>query len=587
MNFEEAIGEIKKRVNLADLIGRYTNLSKRGQSMIGLCPFHNEKTPSFWVHPHKGFFKCFGCDATGDLFTFLEKKENYRFKDVVYKYADELHLDVKGKAGGRVSSQKRRGLMDVLTAAGNFFHAELMSASGQEAREYLKKRGITRTTAEKFQLGYGCHTSDQFLKKFQHNASEASLLGEVGLAVGQQGGFAPYHERIIFPVRDEFGQIVGFGGRDLAQSAEPGRPKYINSPASEVYDKGSVLFGLYEARPLIEKDRPLVLCEGNFDVLAIQSLGLAGFAACGTAVTAQHVNILSKYREEIILAMDSDEAGQAAVKKAMLLFLNAGFHVRWAKLPGADPAEMWEEGRKKLLFDSIVGAEDALECLIQAIKPGIGEHVQARLKRLDEVFVYLVALKRPLAIKQYLQFIARHFSESYSDIALEFKRFCRLGGHKTAIASQEIAQKPTPVGELEILLVSLFLRFPEALSDHLDIFEWGLSAPIVDLLKQANEIQKTMELPDLKQFLSKIQLPKNSPLVGPLMAYLGDTLPKEAAERAILDIKKSITSKQKRLGLEDIRKDIARAQKSGDSEGVKQSLRNHRDWLIQNAAQNG
>lgn len=587
MNFEQAISEIKKRVNLADVIGRYTNLSKRGPSLIGLCPFHNEKTPSFWVHPHKGFFKCFGCDATGDLFTFLEKKENYRFKDVVYKYADELHLDLKGTAGGRASSQKRRGLMDVLGAANDCFRKALMDSVGSEPRGYLRLRAITSSLAEKFQLGFGLRSSDEFFRDFKFAASEFQLLKEVGLAAGQEANpFAPYHERITFPVRDEFGQVVGFGGRDISKRPEAGRPKYINSPASEIYDKSTILFGLYEARPLIEKGRPLILCEGNFDVLAIQALGLAGFAACGTAVTAQHVNLISKYRGEVTLAMDSDDAGQSAAKKALLLFLKAGFHVKWAQLPGSDPADMWEKGQKKPLFDALVHAEDALEMLIKSHKPGFGEHVQARLKRLDEIFVFLVALKRPLAIKQYLQTIALHFSEAYADIAMEFKRFCRIGGHRIPEGKVEKISLETQAETWEILLASLLLRFPELLKKHEDILAWPLSVSILELIKQIVQIQREPEPSDLKSFLAKIRLPKTSPLLGPLMAYLSDTLQLEAAERSIEDIKQSIFLKQKRLALGEIQRNIIDAQKLGDSEAVKRSLRSQRDWLTANMTQN-
>ncbi len=310
MSHNSPIQEIKDRLDVVTVIGRYVPLKKSGGSYKGLCPFHSEKTPSFHVFPQTGTWKCFGCGAGGDIFAFVEKKENLPFPDVLRMLARE--------AGVRLEEPKPevRDAMDRLrelhVQAASYFQGQLLaSQAGQRARAYLERREINQETIEKFQLGYA---RDGWEHLINHLKSKGFTLDEIvqgGLAISRDtgGAYDRFRNRLIIPIRDAQGRVIAFGGRIL----DEGEPKYLNSPQTPIFDKSQVIYGLDVAKRAIRSKDQVVLVEGYMDVISAHQRGFKNVvAAMGTSITPQQIKILSRYSRNFIFALDADAAGTRA-----------------------------------------------------------------------------------------------------------------------------------------------------------------------------------------------------------------------------------------------------------------------------------
>lgn len=287
---QEAVDEIKRRTNLATVIGRHTALTPRGRSHIGLCPFHSEKTPSFSVRADEGFYKCFGCGAAGDVFTFLRDARGLPFVEAARELARDAGVQIDETEDDTADIQR------ALDAAQAAYRAGLCGPKGYRARRYLTERGITPEVARLWGIGYDDG----------HEIDEST--GCHGLMRG----------RVTLPIRSRVGRVVSFAGRAL-----DGGTKYVNGRSSALYDKSRVLYGLDLAAPLARAAGHVVLCEGYFDVIALHRAGVPAVAPCGTAVTDAHARMLGHYGR-VVLWMDDDEAGRVASRKAALALMHAG-----------------------------------------------------------------------------------------------------------------------------------------------------------------------------------------------------------------------------------------------------------------------
>ncbi|MGB8843025.1 MAG: DNA primase, partial [Aliidongia sp.] len=342
MSFPPAfLDEIRSRVPLAEMIGRHTRLVKRGREYSGLCPFHNEKSPSFTVNEEKGFFHCFGCGAHGDVIGYVMQTQNLGFLDAIEALAAEAGLEVpKPTPQERERAVREKTLNEVTEAACAFFQAQLQTRAGAAARAYLERRGLDDAAIERFRLGYA-PGGNGLLK--QHLLAEfpESLLLEAGL-IGQKDGrdssFDYFRDRVTFPILDRAGRVIAFGGRVTGD----GKPKYLNSPDTPIFHKGGVLYGLSWARAGIGKGAELVVTEGYMDVIAMHRAGFDGAVApLGTALTEHQLAELWRLENEPVLCFDGDAAGQRAAGRALdraLPLLKPGKSLRFATLPpGEDP----------------------------------------------------------------------------------------------------------------------------------------------------------------------------------------------------------------------------------------------------------
>jgi DNA primase len=353
--------DILQRIDIVSLIGEYVSLKRKGARYWGLCPFHNEKTASFCVTPEKDLYYCFGCHKGGDLFNFVMEIENIGFPDAIRFLADRAGIEITWQDRKSSTGQALRELYEKV--CGSFHYILMENQEGEIARNYLEKRGISRSLIESFKIGYA-PKNRLWLKNFLQEKGGYSIdfLKGSGLFSLKSGELYPYFlDRVIFPITDARGVTVAFGGRSLSESG----PKYMNSPETEIFRKGEILFGLHRAAPEIRKQGSFILVEGYMDVMAAHQAGLINTVApLGTALTEMQVRILKRYTERGILLFDGDEAGARAARNSIVLLEGLGFNISVADLPeGSDPADfLAKEGIEKLhsIINNAVNSFDYL-----------------------------------------------------------------------------------------------------------------------------------------------------------------------------------------------------------------------------------
>ena len=321
---ESFLQELKYKTDISDIISSYVSLKKRGSTFVGLCPFHNEKTPSFTVYPETQSFYCFGCGAGGDAVTFIKKIENLDYIDAVKMLAQRAGLQMPTDGFDDSISKRRRRIYEANRVAAKYFYSVLMSEEGTKALEYYRNRKLTLSTIKKFGLGYAPDKWDGLLKHLRSLGFSLSEIYEAGLArKGQKNNYYDYfRNRVMTPIIDVRGNIVGFGGRVLDDS----KPKYMNTNDTLAYKKTNEVFGLNFAKDSGKSE--MILCEGYMDVIAMNQAGFTNcVAGCGTALTNEQVHLISRYASDVILAYDNDEAGRKAVDKAIGLFENTDINI--------------------------------------------------------------------------------------------------------------------------------------------------------------------------------------------------------------------------------------------------------------------
>ncbi|MBP2653839.1 MAG: primase [Firmicutes bacterium] len=343
--YDGFIEKLRAASDIVNIISEYVPLKKRGRNYWGCCPFHHEKTPSFSVTPDKGFFYCFGCQAGGNVFNFLMRVENLDFPEVVKLLANKLGIPLPEKEKSARDRQMEREMANLYHAnetARDFFHSCLVNTSyGKDAREYLAARGITAQTIETFKLGYSPTAWDKLSTALTARGLQPDVLVKAGLAVKRSSGEGVYDRfrgRIMFPIADVHGRVVGFGGRVLDAS----QPKYLNTPETPVFNKRQLLYGYDLANQFIRQSGKAVVVEGYMDLIALQSNGIMNaVASLGTAFTLDQARKLVRSRAtEIYFAYDSDAAGQEATVRALSTVKSLGLNVRVIAIPdGKDPDE--------------------------------------------------------------------------------------------------------------------------------------------------------------------------------------------------------------------------------------------------------
>ena len=313
---QDPIAEIKARLDIVDMVGRKVALKKSGQTFKGLCPFHSEKTPSFIVFPDKGNFHCFGCGANGDIFGFVMKTENIDFPEALRQLAAQAGVELKSKTSNEGSERRRSQLIDVLEQATLFFQQALRRPDGQAARQYLGDRGLNADTIDRFRLGWAPDSWDGLFKYLTGKGNSPELIVAAGLAAERETGgyYDRFRGRVVFPISTERSELVGFGGRTLGDN----HPKYLNSPETELFDKGGTLYGIDQAKAAIRIGQRAVVVEGYVDVLIAHQSGIKDVvASLGTALTERQVGILKRLTRTVVLALDSDAAGDEAVLRGL------------------------------------------------------------------------------------------------------------------------------------------------------------------------------------------------------------------------------------------------------------------------------
>ena len=337
---EELIEEIRSRNDIVDVISGYIKLQKKGSSYFGLCPFHNEKSPSFSVSRSKQMYYCFGCGAGGNVFTFVMEYENYTFAEAVKLLADRAGIEVPEVEYSQEAKEKanlKATLLEVNKLAAKYFYAQLKSEQGKLAYSYLTNRGLSEDIITSFGLGYSNKYSDDLYKYLKMKGYSDEILSQAGLITVSEksGAYDKFWNRVMFPIMDANNRVIGFGGRVMGQ----GEPKYLNSPETPVFDKSRNLYGLNRART--SRKSYFLLCEGYMDVISLHQAGFTNaVASLGTAFTPGHAALIKRYVNEVYLTFDSDEAGTKAALRALPILKEAGITAKIIRMePYKDPDE--------------------------------------------------------------------------------------------------------------------------------------------------------------------------------------------------------------------------------------------------------
>lgn len=356
---DDIIEDIRSKNDIVDVISSYVKLKKQGATYFGLCPFHNEKSPSFSVTPGKQMYYCFGCGEGGNVYSFIMKYENYSFLEAVKMLAQRAGVvlpEMEYSQEERRKSDLKANLLEINKKAAMYFHHQLKSQNGEIGMRYLKKRGLTDETIVKFGLGYSNKTSDDLYRYMKSLGYNDEILKESGLfSITEKGSYDKFWNRVMFPILDVNSRVIGFGGRVMGE----GEPKYLNSPETKIFEKSRNLYGLNYAR--VSREDYMLVCEGYMDVIALHDAGFTNaVAALGTAFTDRHAMLIKRYVKEVVLTFDSDGAGRKAALRAIPILTKVGIAVRVLDMtPYKDPDEfiknMGAEEYKKRIDNAMNG----------------------------------------------------------------------------------------------------------------------------------------------------------------------------------------------------------------------------------------
>jgi DNA primase len=404
---ESTLGQIRDRLDIAAVIGETVTLQRRGGRYWGLCPFHQEKSPSFTVTPDKGVFYCFGCQKGGTIFDFVMEIEKVPWRDAVELLAKKAGIEILQEDEQRDGVDRSSFLELYRRVAGSFHWVLMESQQGEAARRYLESRAMTRETMEAFQVGFAPPDRDWLFKFLLQKSYSPDFLGKTGLFIDSERGrgAAFFAGRITFPIANARGDIIAFGGRAMGD----GQPKYLNSPETAFFRKGENLFGLDKAAHSIRKEGCFVLVEGYMDVVAMHQAGITNCVApLGTALTEAQVRLLKRYAAKAILLFDSDAAGQKATERAIQLMESQDLLVQVAVVSGGkDPADLVQRGETESLRGLLKTAEDSFA---YALRKALALHDRTRTEGKeairDSLFPFIVAAASPMRKDGYLALLA-------------------------------------------------------------------------------------------------------------------------------------------------------------------------------------
>ncbi|NDO46561.1 DNA primase [Clostridium sp. ASF356] len=367
---QEILEEVRVQNDIVDVISEYLPLKQKGTSYFGLCPFHNEKTPSFSVSSERQFYYCFGCGAAGNVYTFIMQMENDTFPEAVKRLADRVHITLpqpQYTQQAKEQEMQRQRLFDLHKKAGRFFYEKLHEPVGEQARAYLQQRQMNNNIQKKFGIGYAPKGQQELYQHLQKQGFSQQELQKSGLIIErkeQKGYFDRFRNRLMFPILDIQGRVIGFGGRILSK----GEPKYLNSPETLLFNKSRNLYGLNFAKNT--RKREIILVEGYMDMISLYQAGFRNVAASlGTAFNQEHAKVLKKYADSVILLYDSDDAGTVAAQRAIPILTQNGFHVKVLQVPnGKDPDEFIKQNGAQAFSHLLANAQHYITFQIQCLK---------------------------------------------------------------------------------------------------------------------------------------------------------------------------------------------------------------------------
>lgn len=475
--YQAAKEEIRRTVDIVELIGQFVQLKRSGQSYMGLCPFHSEKAPSFTVSPSKQMFHCFGCKKGGDLFAFWMEYHRVSFPQALKDLAEKYHVSLPEKDPGTTGIKE--AILRANEAAADFFHRLLTkSGKGKAGRDYLQRRGIPGEIIDEFRLGYAPDEWDALAKALREKKITPESALQAGLVIPRktEGHYDRFRNRVMFPIFDMRSQIVGFGGRVLDQSL----PKYLNTPETPVFQKGELLYGLHVAFSRIRESGRVVIVEGYTDVLALIKHGFRGaVATLGTALTRDHIRRLKGYAREAMVLFDSDAAGTAAALKSLSLFLDEGLPAKVMSLPeGEDPDTFVNKSGLGAFQARLERSVPMFDFFIARKMADGGKEIEYQVKVLEDIFPVLAELKSHVQRALYIKRLSEKLQISEKALAVEYQKWAS----KSPVAADRSPGREKKEAKRidDVYLLNVLLHHPRTIPRVRDL-EWKslVSDPVV------------------------------------------------------------------------------------------------------------
>jgi DNA primase len=566
---DDKIEEIRRRADIATLIGEYVSLKKAGKNYLGLCPFHQEKTPSFTVSPDKQMFYCFGCSEGGNVFSFLMKLNHQTFPEAARHLAKKVGVVIPERSLSREEKERytlAEQIHKVNELATGFFIKTLQSQTGEEAREYLRKRGIGESAVRTFRLGFAPEGWSHLLEFLETKGISPKLAEQAGLLVERtgksQGHYDRFRGRLMIPIEDVDGHVIAFGGRVMGT----GEPKYMNSPESAVYTKGNSLYGLARTGGAIREKGYSLLVEGYFDLITLWNAGIPNVVAVlGTALTRAQIDLIRRYTTRVVAVFDPDEAGRKALARSLELFLAGNIRARAVILPGGhDPDEFVRIHGREKMEEVVAHALPMADYYIDQILGSRGTLEEDRDK-LREAVSFLTRIEDSVERNLFLNRVAESLNVDEEVLKKDVQR--TLSRRPSYTPPVLLRQRPVvEMDPLELSLIRMILEYPAKVSTVresavLDSFR-------TEVLKSLGEEIVAMEregrtMPDASSVVGRLSA---GPLREELLRYLVQESPytEEHIDRQMADTIRKIRERSNKERKKMLTQRINEAMKAGD-----------------------
>ncbi len=482
---EDFLAQLRLKCDIENVVSRYVQLKRAGSSIIGLCPFHNEKTPSFHVRPDKGYFHCFGCGAGGDVISFVMRMENLSYQEAVVQLAESVGMEIPKREGySGEAAQRRKAIFEMNRKAARFFYDELKSPRGKDALAYFHNRGLTDKTITRFGLGYSPDSWDSLFKYLVaegYKIEDIKASGLVTVSQKEDGKsariFDRFRNRVMFPIIDQKGNVIGFGGRTMGNDVA----KYLNTAETSVFKKGQNLYAINIAKSSQEKG--LILCEGYMDVIALHQAGFSNaVATLGTALTPQQAKLIKRITSDVVLCYDSDEAGRNATKRAIDILSNEEIRVKVITVTGGkDPDEFIKTHGAASFRKLIEGGVNRVDYKLNEIRGRYSIDIpEEKVECMKEMVAVLAGLRNKIELEIYIKRVSEQMEISAESIQAEINVYLRRLSmkrandekRKTVNDTVRPADKVNPqrsqnprAAAAEDAVITVMLNSPEYLSD--------------------------------------------------------------------------------------------------------------------------
>ena len=486
---QDIIDEIRDRANIVEIIQSYIPLKRAGRNFRALCPFHHEKTPSFMISPDKQIFHCFGCGEGGNVFNFVMKYERLNFREALEVIAKKIGFDIpQDKIKAKISSLTNK-FFSINEAAAYFYHLILLKNSQADiARRYLNGRGIKEEAIKEFRLGFSLPGWDEFINYAKKKDWREEVLERAGLALRSKQGkhYDRFRNKLMFPIANNQGKIVGFGARRLDEKEK--EPKYTNSPETEIYAKRKILYGLNLAKNYISKSGEAIITEGYFDVIAPYQAGIKNIVGClGTSFTQEQARILKRYTKKVILLFDADSSGEIAALRSLDILIEVGLMVKIACLPsGYDADKLVREKSKEALEKIVQDSKDLFDYKLGLLKAAYPvDEAESKARIASEILPTIKKIENLVLKSAYLKRLATEIEVSEQSLLDELKKIKQT--EYTYYTDEEAAPIKLEIPPAEKMILRLMLEDTKAIGvvgENLKVydFEHPLIQKIISVL---------------------------------------------------------------------------------------------------------